>query len=456
MNLPNFFLADCPPEATLSATMVGEACQTLKRNRERYLAGRSTPSLVGVLCELAQKWRDRDYSFRRLALELGPAATGFAVSTLSIGLDSFFNQLTPANFQALLEQELGQVNRLDELAASSSGPGSLQASLARGPELLAQITGGLLPNPTFMGMILGLLLRSAQFIKCASGTSLLVRLFAHSLYELEPKLGACLEIAEWRGGAEALEAALFAGADTVMATGSDETLSAIRKRLSSQARFVGYGHRLSFGYITRQVFESRAASNIIERAVDDVVAWNQLGCLSPHVFYVDRGTGALAEKFAEQLAAALASRERIEPRGPIPVEAAAHIATRRAFYEVRAAHSPDTRHWFSPQSTAWSVVYEADPRFQTSCLNRFIYVKGVTDLAEALQGADSVRQRISTVGLAATPSQEKGLASELAHWGVPRICPLGRMQCPPLTWRHDGRPAFGDLLTWTDWEPHEP
>ena len=42
MNLPNYFLADLPQEATLTATMVGEACQTLKRNRERYLAGRST------------------------------------------------------------------------------------------------------------------------------------------------------------------------------------------------------------------------------------------------------------------------------------------------------------------------------------------------------------------------------------------------------------------------------
>jgi hypothetical protein len=34
MNLPNYFLADLPPEAALSPTMIAEACQTLKRNRE--------------------------------------------------------------------------------------------------------------------------------------------------------------------------------------------------------------------------------------------------------------------------------------------------------------------------------------------------------------------------------------------------------------------------------------
>jgi hypothetical protein len=55
-----------------------------------------------------------------------------------------------------------------------------------------------------------LLTRSAQFMKCASGAALLPRLFAHSIYQADPKLGACLEIAEWRGGDRELEAGLFA------------------------------------------------------------------------------------------------------------------------------------------------------------------------------------------------------------------------------------------------------
>ena len=35
MNLPNYFIADLPPEATLTPTLIAEACQTLKRNREQ-------------------------------------------------------------------------------------------------------------------------------------------------------------------------------------------------------------------------------------------------------------------------------------------------------------------------------------------------------------------------------------------------------------------------------------
>ena len=73
-------------------------------------------------------------------------------------------------------------------------------------------------------------------------------------------------------------------------------------------------------------------------------------------------------------------------------------------------------------------------------------------MTEALHGAELVRAKVSTVGLAAEPARADELARQLAEWGVPRVCPLGRMQDPPLTWRHDGRPALGDLVTWTDFE----
>jgi len=452
MTLPNYFLADLPPEAPLSAAMIGDACQTLKRNRERYLAHRRTHSLVSLLSDVAKSWLEPNYSFRKLALEQGPAATGFSAATLASGLDSFFRQLTPENFQALLEQDLGHAHRLDKIVAAEAEQKANRSAIAIGPELLIHITAGNLPVPALMSIVLGVLVRSAQFVKCATGATLLPRLFAHSLYEAEPKLGACLEIAEWPGGDHALADALFNEADCVTATGNDRTIEAVRLRLLPKTRFVGYGHRVSFAFVTSRVLTGLNTRKVVERAASDVVAWNQLGCLSPHVIYVEEGGALSAEGFAEALAEEMERREEHEPRGELPVEASAAIASRRSLYEVRAAHSPDTRQWVSRNSTAWTVVYEAEPQFQLSCLNRFIYVKVVKDLREAMQSADSFRGKVSTVGLAATEDHAQELATELARWGVARVCPLGQMQNPPLAWRHDGRPALGDLVTWTDWE----
>src|SRR3954465_4585409 len=136
MNLPNYFLADLPPEASLSPAMITEACQTLKRNREQYLAQRSTTAIVKLLCDIGAAWLQPDNAFRKFALETGPQKTGFSKMTLQKGLDQFFSHFPPDNFQALLEQDLGHVQRLDKFAEVRGKP---NAAMARGPEFLIHI-----------------------------------------------------------------------------------------------------------------------------------------------------------------------------------------------------------------------------------------------------------------------------------------------------------------------------
>jgi hypothetical protein len=451
MNLPNYFLADLPPEATLSPKMIAEACLALKQNRTKFLSARTTDDIIKILCEVAAEWLQPENKFRQLALELGPAETGFSKPILERGLDSFFKQFAPENFQALLGQECGHTQRLDQFVANN-GEKSNRLALVHGPEFLVHIAAGNIPNPTLMSIALGLLTRSAQFVKCASGVSFLPRLFAHSIYELDRKLGSCLEIAEWRGGNLDLENALFVEADCVTATGNDETLAQIHKRLPAKIRFLGYGQRVSFGFVAREVLREEEISKIVSSAADDIIAWDQNGCLSPHVIYVEERGAVESDKFAELLAMEMAKREVSAPRGKISTEESAIIASRRAICETLAAHRADVKIWSSQNSTAWTVVFEHDTRFQFSPLNRFIYVKPVPDLATVLQGIDAVHGKVSTVGIAASPEKLKEVATRFAHWGATRICPLGQMQNPPLTWRHDGRPPLGDLITWTDYE----
>jgi len=451
VTLPNYFLADLPPEAVITPELVAEACQSLKRNREQYLARRTTAQMIAVLAASGANWLQPDDPFRRLALARA-AETGFSAATLARGLDAFFRELTADKLGALVAAELGHPARLEGFCADAHEQRQSRLGLALGPELIVHVAAGNLPSPALHSLVLGVLLRSAQFMKCATGGALLPRLFAHSLYELDPKLGACLELAVWPGGAEAVEAALFAGADVVTATGADETLAAIRQRLPARTRFVGHGHRVSFAFIAAEVLTPFNVPRLVARAAADVAAWDQLGCLSPHVLYVEPGGAANAERFAELLAAELAVREQHEPRGALPPETAAQIAARRGLYEVRAAHSPATRQWCSAGSTAWTVVFEEEPRFQASCLNRFVYVKPVAGLAGLLAAADPVRRQVSTVGVAVPEHTLGEVAAELARWGATRICPLGRMQEPPLGWRHDGRPALADLVTWADLE----
>jgi hypothetical protein len=451
MPLLNYFLADLPPEATLSPAMVAAACDTLKHNREKFLAPRKTGDIIKLLCEVAAGWLRPENQFRQLALA-ETNGTGFSRATVARGLDDFFRRFTPENFHALLAQDLGEAAAkavMDDLPDHAAAGAH---HFWHGPQLIAHVAPGNLPNPALMSLTLGLLTHSAQFMKCASGASLLPRLFAHSIYEADHKLGACLELAAWRGGNAELEAALFGAADCVTATGSDETLAAIRARVPAGTRFLGYGQRVSFGLVTREVLRDETIAELIARVADDVIAWDQNGCLSPHVVYVEERGAVESDKFAALLAAELMKREAAEPRGPISIEESALIASRRSLYETLATHRGDVKIWQSKDSTAWTVVFEHEVRFHFSPLNRFIFVKPVPDLAAVLRGVDELQGKVSTVALAASPDRLKDVAAQLARWGVARLCPPGQMQNPPLTWRHDGRPALGDLVTWTDYE----
>src|SRR5208283_1895010 len=127
--------------------MIEEACRTLKRNREQYLRHRSTDGMVKILCEIAANWLQPDNSFRKLALELGPAETGFSRATLAKGLDNFFRRFTPENFRALFVQELGDTKRLDKFVATRAEENSNRAAMAIGPEFLVHIAAGNIPNP---------------------------------------------------------------------------------------------------------------------------------------------------------------------------------------------------------------------------------------------------------------------------------------------------------------------
>ncbi|MCP5527107.1 MAG: hypothetical protein H7A47_09920 [Verrucomicrobiales bacterium] len=456
MRLPDYYLADVPDDAALTPAMILDACLTLKSNRRRYLAERTTSDLIEVLARVAGDWLQPDNPFRALALADGPEQTGFSRVTIARGLDELFGSITVASLRALVAQDLGHRHRLDRLVAPEGDdagdlPG-LATAMAVGPEFLVHVTGGMLPNPPITSIVLGLLVRSAQFVKCARGTSFLPRLFAHSVREVDAKLAACLELAEWPGGTEKIEAVLWEQADCVTAMGSDETIASLRRRLPDGVRFLGFGHRASVGFIAQEVMSPRELPRVVAAAAADVTAWDQLGCLSPHAFYVETGGRLGAEKFAEALAAALEAAEVRQPRGPVDALVAADIVSRRAFYEVRAAAGPETRLWQSRESTAWTVVYDADPEFQPSCLHRFVHVKAVGDADAMLPGLERMRGRISTVAVEAPRGKQAELAVRLARRGVPRICPLGRMQQPPLTWRHDARPALGDLITWHECE----
>ena len=95
-----------------------------------------------------------------------------------------------------------------------------------------------------------------------------------------------------------LEEIAFRQADIVIASGSDESLTAIHRHV--RGRFIGYGHKVSFSVIGK---EALAQSQQLARAAAyDVALFDQQGCLSPQLIYVEEGGVIRPKEFAALLA----------------------------------------------------------------------------------------------------------------------------------------------------------
>jgi len=426
----------------LSATELQSIIDQLLAARAQYLVHRSVASIVSGLDRAVQLWLDPTSSERQEAEAALPAETGLSPEMICHTLPLLFQEYRAERVEALLRDELGDLHALDRFIPALKG-----WRKAHGPALITQVLAGNLPGAGLDGVVFALLVKSATLVKASSSAPLLPALFARSLARVDPELGACLAVVTWPGGNVAVEEAAFARAAIVLASGSDESLAALRQRVRGQ--FIGYGHKVSFSVITKEVLhDTQSVQELARKAAYDVVLFDQQGCLSPQLVYVEEGGGVTPGEFAVLLAQALRHWQSSLPRGEIPAEASIAIRRVRDEVEWQTLAGKEAALYASPSGTAWTIIDDADPTCVLSPLYRTVRVKPLTTLAQLDTLLSPWRSHLEAVGLAVSPARLMEASALLGRAGVSRICPLGAMQMPPLSWRHGGRPRIADLVRW--------
>jgi hypothetical protein len=414
------------------------------------LAPRPIAEIVDVIDRTVQLWLDPHYPYRQQAEALLPSITHYTPAMVRHGLDTLLPAFRKEALWRLLQAELGDPLVLDTFRPRPHAGGWTRVY---GPRLITHIFSGNVPALPAWSLICALLVKSASLGKSASEEPLFAALFARSIAEVCPEIGACLAVGWWKGGDVALEAAAFHSAEAVIAYGSETTTRDIQRRIPSEARWLPYSHKLSFGVVGREVLDNTAqAAHIARQAAYGVSVFDQQGCVSPHLLYVERGGAVAPREFAALLAQAMAAVQEELPRGPLPLEDSTAIRHLRGVYEFRQLADDNVLLLCSEPGTAWTVIYEDTPDFSPSCLNRTVRVQPVHDIADIAAHLEPVRAYLQTAGVALSPQRRHALAEPLGRLGVTRISALDRMPWPRLTWHHDGRCNLLDLVRWTDIE----
>jgi hypothetical protein len=227
----------------------------------------------------------------------------------------------------------------------------------------------------------------------------------------------------------------------VVASGDDGSIAALAGR--TRARFIGHGHRISFAVVTQaQVHADDTAAGLAR----DVAIWDQRGCLSPQLCFVEGGF-ADARAFAIRISGHLS--RLVEELPPAAMTLGDRLAVRRCRDEAEwvtfdGEHAEVTTWGDEPTGT---VVLEPRPRFCPSPLGRTLRVMPIPT-CEAL-GALLAPYRgvLEGAALAAPPDRWAALADHLRQSGVHLVSQPGATQRPPLDWRQGGRPR---LAVWLD------
>lgn len=354
---------------------------------------------------------------REIAEHLAAAAAHFPL----------LGKITASNLMALVRSELGHEEALDDFKLSGQ-----HYCKAIGPERILHVMSGNTPHASLQSVMRGLLLGAHNFCKIPSAGLVEIDQFRS---KLPTELAARVEIAP------DLSESWIDSADAVIVFGSDETIGALKARVRPHQRFIPHGHKISFGV----VFADTDFSSV-NAAAADASAFDQLGCLSPHVFYVaDR-----PEKYAERLAGAMDAFNRSSPRRKLPTDESAQISAARQDWRFRAASGEKVKIWESAGSTEWTVVFSEAPGFTASCLNRFVIVKPFPLDWRAELAA--VQPHLSACGIFPATLEN---ARQLAGSGLSRLCPLGAMQTPPVSWHQDGMQVLAPLVRWVDFDKSE-
>lgn len=432
----------------LSADGLRAQADRLKDAQSNYLAKVPVARIVALLDRVATRWLEPASPYRREAERLLPLVTGYAEPAIRKGLASWLATLREQNVLRLLHSELLDPAVLDGFAPRGESGGETRAF---GPRLTVHVWSGNVPGLPAQSLLSALLVKSASLGKVASEEPLFATLLAESIAEVDPRLADCLAVTYWPGGDEEFESVTFAQADALIAYGTERAIESIRSRVPTSARFIGYGHKLSFGAIAREALAPEQCADTVDRAAYDVAKYDQQGCLSPHVFYVEDGGACSPRDFASALSTRLGEYDAIVPRGRLTLEEAASQTSLRQRFELRELAGEPVALCASDGGV---VLFDADPTFEASCLNRTIYIKPVADLLTDLPPlVRPVRRYLQTCGVAASSEHRRAIAEVLGRLGVDRVCPLGRMGDVAPTWHHDGRFNLLELLRWTDIEP---
>lgn len=432
----------------LNEQQMNKVIETVKKASEETLKSLTIKEIVDIIDKVTERLLDRSSFYREKAEKLLPLVTGYDKEMVRLALTSYLKSFRKHELQRFLVEDLGNPLLLDDFQPRIKGG----FSKAVGPDLITHIWSGNVPALPLWSFVSGLLVKAGNIGKVSSAEPLFASWFARLLAEADPRLANCFAVVWWKGGDEEREKSVFEKSSLVLGYGGNHSLQSLQSRIPITTRFLPFGHKVSFGMVSNTALDSQKAWRTAHQAALDIIRYDQQGCYSPHLLYVQEGGKVSPREFARYIATELDNLGKRYPRRALSMEESASLASWRQKQEM-SLFSNRGNEVLGNSANEWGVVFEeGKAEFIPSPLNRVIRVIGFEKIEDLLPVIKPYRPILQTAGMACSPKELFKWAECLGSIGVTRITALGSMTSPEAGWHHDGRFNLLDLISMVDIE----
>jgi hypothetical protein len=469
----------------------------LKQNQQDAQAENWHERLPQAMHGMQTAWADRMNALRHGVLEALETCTGHSVGMLNVAL-SLLELISIDDLQLAASSRLpqavkhqfvsynGLAGKVRFFGEDWSSP--IKQGLARFVDdrertwqmrrrpanVLVGYAAGNVPGTGLLLILLGLAAAAGTgspppviLIKNSRNEPLFTPLVLGALAMIDPALVNTTLVTIWDYTDSALQEYLLSQADLVVAAASDETIEELGRAVQRAAsashsiRFHGHGHKVSFSTIGRECLQlDRTAPDENVPLVDvvallaslDVALWNQQGCLSSRVHFVEQVNDPRyhsPEAYGRAVVRSLRALNESMPKG-ITRKRQIHnlfdkyqAATASGLVQVLSDYDDDFLVVLEQQSLGADQFKE----LVNDCQGRTVAIVPVDDVMEVprLYLGRVHREHLQSMSVALGEPDEPGIGPRLQRYaealgevGITSIRTVGRGAFPQLAYSWDG------------------
>ncbi|WP_085611701.1 MULTISPECIES: aldehyde dehydrogenase family protein [unclassified Pseudomonas] len=282
--------------------------------------------------------------------------------------------------------------------------------------LVVHITPGNAPLLAFCAVIESLLAGNVNWLRPSSSDQGLTARLLHALTQCDATGQIAGHVAVIPATTEQI-GQLCERANGISAWGGESALQSIRRQIPAGCRWIDWGHRISFVYLTPET----ASPEALDAVADEVCRLDQQACSSPQWLLVDSDDEAVLRIIGAGLAKALERRAQHWPALMPSLQEASQITTDTAIAQLTQSFvGPPGHVWKAP---GWRVIWTHDQQLAPSPLFRSVLLKPLprTQVIEALV---PWRNMLQSCALICSEHETAELSQMLIAAGVTRIAPV--------------------------------